>query len=121
MRNVHWDMLVKGYNDANGTSHSLKSMMICLDAREKSMKKVADILGVSTSLVHQKMHELEIPTRPRGHLHPTKMDKLMEISDYELAKMSNRDISEKLNISYKGVSRYRKLRRERQLQRMVSA
>ena len=113
MRNVHWDMLVKGYNEENGTSHSVRSMLVCLYAREKSMKRVGDILGVSTSLVHQKIHLEEIPTQPRGHLRPTRMDKLMAIPEDVLSKMSNREVAEKTGIIYGGVPRYRRLRRER--------
>ena len=65
---IDWSFLVEGYNHFKKTSHStVAEMLTSLYAKEKTLVKSGDVLGVSSTTVADEMRRLNIPRLPKGH------------------------------------------------------
>jgi hypothetical protein len=65
---INWEWLLEGYNRIKKTSHEfVTDMLTSLYAKEKTLIRTGDVLGVSSQTVCTKMHDLKIPLFPAGH------------------------------------------------------
>jgi hypothetical protein len=65
---IDWEALRQGYNRIYKTSYkTVTEMLTSLYAKEKTLVKSGDVLGVSSTTVGDEMRRLNIPRLPKGH------------------------------------------------------
>lgn len=78
MPKIDWDVIVQEYNQWKSTKYNLKQMLEA-EYEDRSVFEMEKIFGISRSTIQNKMYELNIKLRERGHRHPTKLDRFKEI------------------------------------------
>ena len=100
---IDWTELTEGYDRIYHTSFKSDAKLLTALLRDKSPFQISEILGVSTYALYRRLDFLEIKrSHQRGGANNTLTDKrdlFLSIPEDEIAKMTAREIINKVGIS----------------------
>lgn len=96
---IDWEWLLEAFNRIKKTDYkTVTDMLKNLYAKEKTLEKAGEVLGVSGQTVGDKMRDLNIPRLPKGHRGKSKCVRaILALGD--VSQMSTMEIAKAIDFS----------------------
>ena len=103
---IEWKSLNEEYNDRHGTDYTEKQMWESLYP-EHTCFELETMFMVAPNTILERIGHLGIKIEPRGHRHPTRLDKFRAIPNHKLMDMADDEIAAEIGSCVSTVAHYR--------------